>query len=143
VPNVASARVVGGKIREIQVHFDRQRLQAFNLSPESIIEAVQQANLILPSGDIKAGPYDYRLFTETQFSLVRPIENIIVTNVNKRPVYIRDVGAVLDEFQDQTNLIRVNGQPAVALGVQNSENAPLGRRHVGALRPIHLHSQLD
>ncbi|KPK92658.1 MAG: hypothetical protein AMJ94_04635 [Deltaproteobacteria bacterium SM23_61] len=120
VPNVASARVVGGKIREIQVHFDRQRLQAFNLSPESIIQAVQQANLILPSGDIKAGPYDYRLFTETQFSLVRPIENIIVTNVNKRPVYIRDIGMVRDDFQDQTNLIRVNGQPAVALAVQKT-----------------------
>jgi CzcA family heavy metal efflux pump len=120
VTNVASARVVGGKIREIQVNFDRQRLQAFNLSPESVIEAVQQANLILPSGDIKAGPYDYRLFTETQFSLVRPIENIIVTNVNKRPVYIRDIGMVRDDFQDQTNLIRVNGQPAVSLAVQKT-----------------------
>jgi len=120
VPNVASARVVGGKIREIQVHFDGQRLQAFNLSPESVIQAVQQANLILPSGDIKAGPYDYRLFTETQFSLVRPIENIIVSNVNKRPVYIRDVAEVRDDFQDQTNLIRVNGQPAVALAVQKT-----------------------
>jgi len=120
VPNVASARVVGGKIREIFVHFDRERLQAFNLSPENVIQAVQQANLILPSGDIKAGPYDYRLFTETQFSLVRPMEDIIVTNVRNRPVYIRDIGRVIDDFQDQTNLIRVNGQPAVALSVQKT-----------------------
>ncbi len=89
----------GGKIREIQVHFDRQRLQAFNLSPEAVIQAVQQANLILPSGDIKAGPFDYRLFTETQFSLVKPIENIIVSNVRNRPVYIRDIGEVRDDFR--------------------------------------------
>jgi len=120
VPNVASARVVGGKIREIQIHFDRQRLQAFNLSSDGIIQAVQQANLILPSGDIKAGPFDYRLFTETQFSVVKPIENIIVPNTNRRPVYIRDVAQVRDDFQEQTNLIRVNGQPAVALGVQKT-----------------------
>jgi len=120
VPNVASARVVGGKIREIQVRFDRQRLEAFNLSPESIIQAVQQANLILPSGNIKTGPYDYRLFTETQFSLVKPMEDIIVSNIRKRPVYIRDIGEVRDDFQDQTNLIRVNGQPAVALAVQKT-----------------------
>ncbi len=120
VTNVASARVGGGKVREIQVHFDRERLQAFNLSPEAVIQAVQQANLILPSGDIKAGPYDYRLFTETQFSLVKPIENIIVSNFNKRPVYIRDIGEVRDDFQDQTNLIRVNGQPAVSLAVQKT-----------------------
>jgi CzcA family heavy metal efflux pump len=120
VRNVASARVTGGKIRQIQVHFDRQRLQAFNLSPEAVIQAVQQANLILPSGNIKAGPFDYRLFTETQFSLVKPIENIIVSNVRNRPVYIRDIGEVRDDFEDQTNIIRVNGQPAVALSVQKT-----------------------
>ena len=120
VPNVASARVGGGKIRQIQVHFDRERLQAFNLSPEALILAVQQANLILPSGDIKAGPYDYRLFTETQFSVVKPIENIIVSNQKKQPVYIRDVARVNDDFEEQTNLIRVNGQPAVSLGVQKT-----------------------
>ena len=120
VPNVASARVGGGKVREICVRFDRERLRAFNLSPESVIQAVQQANLIIPSGDIKAGPYDYRLFTETQFSLVKPIENIIVTNVQKRPVYIRDIGEVIDDFRDQTDIIRVNGRPAVSLGVQKT-----------------------
>ncbi len=120
VSNVASARVGGGKIREICVRFDRERLRAFNLSPESVIQAVQQANLIIPSGDIKAGPYDYRLFTETQFSLVKPIENIIVTNVQKRPVYIRDIGKVIDDFRDQTDIIRVNGQPAVSLAVQKT-----------------------
>ena len=120
VTNVASARVGGGKVRQIQIHFDRQRLQAFNLSPESLIQAVQQANLILPSGDIKAGPYDYRLFTETQFSVVKPIENIIVSNIKKQPVYIRDVAKVRDNFEEQTNLIRVNGQPAVSLSVQKT-----------------------
>jgi CzcA family heavy metal efflux pump len=120
VTNVASARVGGGKVREIQIHFDRQRLQAFNLSAESLIQAVQQANLILPSGDIKAGPFDYRLFTETQFSVVKPIENIIVSNIRNQPVYIRDIGQVRDNFEEQTNLIRVNGQLAVSLGVQKT-----------------------
>jgi CzcA family heavy metal efflux pump len=120
VTNVASARVVGGKIREIFVHFNRERLRAFNLSPDDVIKAVQQANLILPAGDIKAGPYDYRLFTDTQFSLVKPMENIIVSNNQKRPVYVRDIGEVRDDYQDQTNLVRVNGQPAVALSVQKT-----------------------
>jgi CzcA family heavy metal efflux pump len=120
VTNVASARVVGGKIREIYVYFNRERLRAFNLSPEDVIQAVQQANLILPTGDIKAGPYDYRLYTETQFNVVKPMENIIVSNNQKRPVYVRDIGAVRDDYQDQTNMIRVNGQPAVALAVQKT-----------------------
>jgi hydrophobe/amphiphile efflux-1 (HAE1) family protein len=120
VTNVASARVIGGKVREIYVYFNRERLRAFNLSPDDVIQAVQQANLILPTGNLKAGPYDYRLFTQTQFNLVKPMENIIVSNNQKRPVYVRDIGEVKDDYQDQTNIIRVNGQPAVALSVQKT-----------------------
>ena len=120
VTNVASASVTGGKVREICVRFDRQRLQAFNLSCEAVIQAVQQSNLIIPSGNIKAGPFDYRVFTETQFSLVKPMEDIIVTNGRKQPVYIRDVAKVEDDFQDQTNIIRINGQPGVSLSVQKT-----------------------
>lgn len=112
--------MTGGKVREICVRFDRQRLQAFNLSCEAVIQAVQESNLILPSGDIKAGPFDYRVFTETQFSLVKPMEDIIVTNIRKQPVYIRDVAKVEDDFQDQTNIIRVNGQPGVSLSIQKT-----------------------
>jgi CzcA family heavy metal efflux pump len=120
VKDVASANVNGGKIREICVRFDRERLQAFNLSSDSVIQAVQQANLLIPSGDIKAGPYDYRLFTETQFSVVKPIEDIIITNHRKQPVYIRDVAKVEDDFQEQTNIIRINGQPGVSLSIQKT-----------------------
>ena len=52
--------------------------------------------------------------------MVKPIEDIIVSNVRKQPVYIRDVAEVKDDFQEQTNLIRVNGQPAVSLSVQKT-----------------------
>jgi CzcA family heavy metal efflux pump len=120
VTNVASASVTGGKVREICVRFDRQRLQAFNLSCEAVIQAVQQSNLIIPSGNIKAGPFDYRVFTETQFSVIKPMEDIIVANARKQPVYIRDVATVEDDFQDQTNIIRINGQPGVTLSVQKT-----------------------
>ncbi|MCE5263452.1 MAG: efflux RND transporter permease subunit [Deltaproteobacteria bacterium] len=120
VTNVASASVTGGKVREICVRFDRQRLQAFNLSCEAVIQAVQQSNLIIPSGNIKAGPFDYRVFTETQFSVVKPMEDIVVSNGRKQPVYIRDVASVEDDFQDQTNIIRINGEPGVTLSVQKT-----------------------
>ena len=64
--------------------------------------------------------YYYPLFTETQFNLLKPMENIIVSNNQKRPVYVRDIGEVKDSYQDQTNIIRVNGQPAVALSVMKT-----------------------
>ena len=64
VGGVASAQVLGGRIREIHVTLDRNRLQALQLPVQNVLTAVANANLILPSGDLKSGQFDYSLKTE-------------------------------------------------------------------------------
>ena len=52
---VAQAQVLGGRIREIHVTLNQERLQALGLPVASVFNAVASANLILPSGDLKTG----------------------------------------------------------------------------------------
>src|SRR5690349_322490 len=52
----------GGKYRQIMVYVDPAKLQAYQLSPMDVVRAVDNANLILPSGDVKLGPYDYNIY---------------------------------------------------------------------------------
>lgn len=49
----------GGKYRQIMVYVDPLKLLAYQLSPMDVVRAVNSANLILPAGDVKIGPYDY------------------------------------------------------------------------------------
>jgi CzcA family heavy metal efflux pump len=123
LPGVASAQVLGGKIREIHVILDRDRLEALQIPVQSVLTAIANSNLIIPSGDLKAGTYDYSLKTESRFNVVAPMQDIVVRVTNGIPVRIKDIGKVEDSFQEQTELIRINGQPGLTLRVQKLANA--------------------
>jgi len=89
----------------------------------NVFTAVANANLILPSGDLKTGKFDYTLKTESQFNVVRPMGDIVLKVVNGTPVRIRDVGKVEDSYQEETELVRIDGKPGVTMRVQKLANA--------------------
>lgn len=123
IEGVASAQVLGGRIREIHVILDRNRVEALQLPVASVLTAVANSNLIIPSGDLKTGKFDYSLKTESQFNVVKPIENIVIQVVNGVPVHVHDVGSVEDSYQEQTEIVRVNGKPGLILRVQKLASA--------------------
>jgi CzcA family heavy metal efflux pump len=123
IPGVASAQVLGGRIREIHVVLDRDRLEALQLPVAAVFNAVANSNLIIPSGDLKTGAFDYTLKTESRFNVVKPMGDVVIRTVNGVPVRIRDVGHVEDSYQEQTEIVRVDGQPGVTLRVQKMANA--------------------
>jgi CzcA family heavy metal efflux pump len=123
LPGVAFAQVVGGRIREIHVTLDRNRIEATKLSIQQVIQAVQSSNLILPSGELKTGVFDYSLKTESQFNLVDPIGDIVLKSDSNATLKVRDVARVEDSYQEQTEIIRNNGKHGVILRVQKTPGA--------------------
>ena len=123
LPGVASAQVLGGRIREIHVTLDRNRLQALQLPVQDVLTAVANANLIIPSGDLKTGQFDYSLKTESRFNVVKPMQDIVVKTVGGVPIRIQDIGRIEDSYQEQTEIIRIDGKPGLTLRVQKLASA--------------------
>jgi CzcA family heavy metal efflux pump len=123
ISGVASASVTGGRIREIHITLDRNRLQALSLPVQSVLNAVAGANLIIPSGDLKTGTFDYSLKTESLFNVVKPMEDIVITTIRGVTIRVKDVGAVEDSYQEQTEVIRINGKPGLTMSVQKLAGA--------------------
>jgi len=118
VPGASVPQPFGGKYRQIMVYVDPAKLQAYQLSPMDVVRAVNNANLILPSGDVKIGPYDYTLFTNSQFRNVPDINGIpLKTAANGSMVRVGDVGHAEDASQIQNNIVQVNGQRSAFLPV--------------------------
>lgn len=120
---VAAASVTGGRIREIHVTLDRNRLEALNLPVQNILNAIANSNLLIPSGEMKSGPIDFTLQTESRFNLVRPIEDIVIRNIGAVPIHIGDVAQVEDSYQEQTEFVRINGQTGLSIQVLKLANA--------------------
>jgi HAE1 family hydrophobic/amphiphilic exporter-1 len=111
VPGASVPTVFGGKYRQIMVYVDPSKLQAYQMSPMDVVRAVNSANLILPSGDVKIGPYDYAIFTNSLFRNVPDIGRIpLKAMANGSMVRVSDVGRVEDGSQIQSNIVQVDGQ---------------------------------
>jgi len=123
LPGVASANVDGGKIRQITINLDRDRLFSKGLAVSEVTKAVNDANFLLPSGDVKLGTFDYNVFTNNQFSVVAPMEDIVVRRTGTTPIRLRDVGRVEDSAETQVSIVRVNGERAVYLRVNKQPGA--------------------
>ncbi|HET7153544.1 MAG TPA: efflux RND transporter permease subunit, partial [Candidatus Kapabacteria bacterium] len=118
ISGIAYAQVIGGRIREIHVTLDRNRIEAMQIPIQQVLTAVSQSNLILPSGDLKTGRFDFSLKTESQFNLVEPMKDIIVKTVNNVPIRLKDIGTVEDSYIEQSEVVRVNQKPGITLRVQ-------------------------
>ncbi len=130
LPGVASAVVGGGKTREIEVKANRDLLRARGLGLLDVVTAVRSANLLLPSGDLRAGDLDYNVFTNTQVEEAKPLADVVVrkgaaerVGESDSAVHVGDVAKVEDSTADQTDIVRINGEHGVYIRVLKQPNA--------------------
>ena len=117
VPGASVPQPFGGRYRQIMVYVDPLKLDAHELSVMDVVRTVNQSNLILPAGDVKIGPYDYNLYTNSQVPTATAIDDMPLKTVGQASVLVRDVGKALDAQAIQTNIVRVDGQRSVYLPI--------------------------
>jgi multidrug efflux pump subunit AcrB len=117
VPGASVPQPFGGRYRQIMVYVDPLKLQAHELSVMDVVRTVNDSNLILPAGDVKIGPIDYNLYTNSQLPTTEEINHLPLKTVGNSSVMVQDVGKAMDGHAIQTNIVRVDGQPSVYLPI--------------------------
>jgi multidrug efflux pump subunit AcrB len=107
----------GGRYRQIMVYVDPTKLEANQLSIMDVVRTINESNLILPAGDVKIGPFDYNIYTNSQLNDIGDINQVPLKTINNSPVLVGDVGYAKDGSAIQYNIVRVDGQPSVYLPV--------------------------
>jgi hydrophobic/amphiphilic exporter-1 (mainly G- bacteria), HAE1 family len=125
IAGVRGATVVppfGGKYRQVMVYVDPLKLQALQISPMDVVRAVDSSNVILPAGDVRIGPFDYNIYTNSQVVSPKQLNGVLIKSighvdgtgsVGEKNVYLRDVGKAVDGSYLQYNMVRVDGQRSV------------------------------
>jgi HAE1 family hydrophobic/amphiphilic exporter-1 len=113
VPGAATPPPFGGKYRQIMVYVDPHKLEAHNLSPMDVVRAVNDANLIMPAGNVRMGPIDYPIYTNSQYRDIKTIGDLPIKTLGQDSITVGDVGTPKDAAQIQYNVVRVDGQPSV------------------------------
>src|SRR5512142_2725681 len=110
VPGASVPQPFGGRYRQIMVYVDPLKLEAHQLSVMDVVRTVNEANLILPAGDVKIGPFDYTLYANSQIGAMKDLNRLPIKTVNNASVLVGDVGKAEDGSEIQYNIVRVDGQ---------------------------------
>jgi multidrug efflux pump subunit AcrB len=150
LPGVSAPPPFGGSVRAVVVNVDPERLSAYNLSPDDVVEAVTAGNTISPSGAVRIG--DQMPLVPVNAMVVEPKE---LGNIALRPgesVFLRDVATIEDGTDIPTGYALVNGKRAVyilvtkradasTLSVVNAVKDNLGR--MKAALPDEVRDEID
>jgi multidrug efflux pump subunit AcrB len=107
----------GGKYRQIMVYVDPYKMASRQLSPMDVVNAVNRNNLILPAGDVKVGPYDYYVYSNSLAANMDELNRMPVKTVGTSWVTVSDIGEAKDSSQIQYSVVRVDGQRSVYLPI--------------------------
>src|SRR6201981_1189456 len=123
VPGAVIPFLYGGKQRQVMIDLNPGLMQSKGLAPQDVLNAVQQENLILPSGTAKIGPFEYDVQLNGSPRTVPELNDLPVKVVGNSTIYLRDVANVRDAFAPQTNIVRQDGRRGALVSVLKAGNA--------------------
>ena len=123
LPGVASVIIGGERRYAMRLWIDRDRLAAYGLTPQDVEAALRRQNVEIPSGRIESLQREFTVLTEADLRTESQFNEMIVTEARGYPVRLKDVGAARLGALDERNVVRVNGNPAVGLGIVKQSTA--------------------
>ena len=118
VNGVGEVDLTGGRIRQIRVFGDAEKLNAYGITITQLEDAIRNQNVEVPGGTIRRGASEMGVRTLGRIEASDLFNDIIVANVNGTPIRIRDLGRVEDSFADPITWNMIHGKEAVVLDIR-------------------------
>lgn len=123
INGVGSVSVSGAPQREIQVYVDPARLEAYNLSVETISAIIAGENKNVPGGNFDIGNETYSVRVEGEFSDPKQLEDIYVGSYNGRNIFLKDVARISDSVEERVQETYNNGVQGAMIVIQKQTGA--------------------
>jgi multidrug efflux pump subunit AcrB len=123
LPGVSSPPPFGGNQRTIVVSVDPNKLHAYNLSPQSVVQALVTGNSIEPAGNANIGNFQTLVTTDSTVSQISDLLDIPLRMGSGPSVYLRDVGTVSDSSDILAGYALLNGKRTVYIPVTKRPDA--------------------
>jgi multidrug efflux pump subunit AcrB len=123
LPGVSAPPPFGGSARTIVVSVDPDRLRAYRMAPDEVIQALNTGNAIVPAGNVRTGDLLRLAPINTVVSNIKDLQNLPIRTGAGPTVFLRDVGTVEDSSDIVTGYAEVNGRRTVYIPVTKRADA--------------------
>jgi multidrug efflux pump subunit AcrB len=123
LPGVSAPPPFGGSARTIVVSVDPDRLRAYRMAPEEVIQALNTGNAIVPAGNVRTGDLLRLAPINSVVSNIKDLQNLPIRTGAGPTVFLRDVGTIEDSSDIITGYAEVNGRRTVYIPVTKRADA--------------------
>ncbi|MEX0719665.1 MAG: efflux RND transporter permease subunit [Balneolaceae bacterium] len=123
INGVGSIDIWGGINREVKVDVKRDRLIASGLSTVQVQQAIARENANLPGGNVSSGITRLYVRTLGEYESIEQISNTVITNIDNKPIRVKDVADVSFGYQDLDRVVTIDGKPMVRFGIRKQTGA--------------------
>jgi len=124
VDGVASVEVFGGRERKILIEIDKDRLFAYNLSIDRVMDAIGAANLNILAGMVESGSSNILIRTEGFFKSLDDIRDVgISTTAQGSIITLTDIATVKDSYNEPQDYSRLNLDQNVSVSIKKASTA--------------------
>src|SRR3984885_12983602 len=123
LPGVSAPPPFGGSPRTIVIHADPDRLRAYSMSPDEVVQALLKGNTISPSGNVRFGDMIPMVPVSSVVTNVQRLGDVPIRSQGTRTIFIRDIGVAEDSSDIDTGYALVNGRRTVYIPVTKRADA--------------------
>src|SRR5213593_2082214 len=123
LPGVSAPPPFGGNQRTIVVSVDPDRLRAYRMAPDEVVQALNTGNTIVPAGNVRTGDLLRLAPINSVVSNIKDLQNLPIRTGAGPTVFLRDVGTIEDSSDIITGYAEVNGRRTVYIPVTKRADA--------------------
>ena len=123
ISGVGSVSISGAPKREIHIYVDPKRLEAYNLSIETISSIIAAENRNIPGGSFDIGSDTYSLRVQGEFASSDELNRIVVGSRDGRNIYLSDVARIDDSLEERAQQTYNDGEKGAMIVIQKQSGA--------------------
>ena len=112
VPGTREVQTLGGPGRSVRVLLDADRMNAYEVSALDVRNALQLANVSLPTGKLVRENLEIAVETGNYLESVADVKQLVVGAFAQRPVFVADVAEVMDGPNQPSRYVWTGSGPA-------------------------------
>ncbi|MBS1607150.1 MAG: efflux RND transporter permease subunit, partial [Bacteroidetes bacterium] len=99
--------------QQVRVALDLEKMAQNHIPLNAVLQAIQRENVNIPGGSVDMGSRKFNIKTSGDYKSIDEIKNTIVSSVNGKIIYVRDIADVGFNYEEQNYIGRLNGKRGV------------------------------
>ncbi len=125
VEGISEIRIIGGKEKEYWVELNKAKMSILGLTPEMVRNVLNETGFVKSNGYLNDYRFLYLTVTDAKTDSKNKLENIIISNNEKRIIFLKDIAKIEIHEAKEYIKINANGKEAILIAVLKQPNTNL------------------